>query len=239
VTLGVPRRHQPVSCSTCLHEVGRAQFQIAARKTRVVAVRRVGMGDVSAAADSWRVIALARLRGEHIGQAAAERRQRAVRLDAPPALPRPAVRLSLIDLVSRWGLDSQSEENALRFRVRAPRGSTAVRVDIRGRALDLHPDMTDGPFFVPAGSFAPAGATFHGELPIAAGEYRYGERYAVRMTACEIDACSQRTVETEVARGAYGYGDPICRLPRGAARAGRRPATIHPSPLAVLLAAPG
>jgi hypothetical protein len=240
VTLGVPQRHLPVACSTCLLDVGAARFLIPAGRTRAVTVRRAGPADVSDAADSWDVVAVARLRGEKLSRTEAARRHRSVRLEAPAALPRPAVPLALVDVVSRWGLDSQRDDDALRFRVRTPRATGAVRVEIRGRTVDLHPDMTEGPYVVPAGSFAPAGTNFHGELPIAPGEYRYGERYPVRVTACRGFECEALEVETEVSPGAYGYGDPICRLPRtGATAAAARPAVKHPSPLAVLLAAPG
>lgn len=240
VALGVPQRHLPVGCATCLVSVGRAGFRIPAGRTHTVSVRRSGPADVSDAADSWDVVALARLRGEKLDETAAARRQRTVKLGAPTTLPRPAVPLALVDIMSRWGLDSQSDDNALRFRVRTPRGTDAVRVEVRGRSLDLHPDMTEGPYVVPAGSFAPAGTNFHGELPIASGEFRYGERYPVRVTACNGPACEALQVEAEVSQGAYGYGDPICRLPRagGSARAVLRPRAVHPSALAVLVAAP-
>jgi hypothetical protein len=206
-----------------------------------VAVRRVGPADESFEADSWDVVALGRLRTERLGMQARARRLRALRLEAPATLARPPVPLALVDIVSKWGLDQQRDDDALRFRVRAPRGVDAVRVEVRGRTLDLHPDMT---FVVPEGSFAPGGTNFHGELPIAAGEYRYGERYPVRVSACQGDACQALATEAEVSPGAYGYGGPICRLPRADGTAGpvaprrRRRAAVHPSALAVLVAAP-
>jgi hypothetical protein len=241
VRLGVPLRHQPVACDTCTLQVGRARFKIGSGRTQVVRVQRRGAADVSAAADRWEVLALARLDREKLGMNAIARRQRPVRLSAPPALPRPPVELSLLDVVSRWGLDYTGDDNALRFRVHAPRGTEAVRVEVGGRAVDLHPDMTDGPYVVPEGSFAPGGNAFHGELPIARGEFHYGERYEMKVYACHGSTCEALDELREVDRGAYGYGDPICRLPRGGGSAPafvRRGAT-HPSALAVMVAAPG
>lgn len=239
VTLGVPQRGLPVGCPTCNVTVGAARFRIPGGATRTVAVPRRGADDLSYYADAWDVIALATLRGERPGPAAAARRQRNVRVDAPPALPRPATALTLVDVLSRWGLDQPRDDNALRFEVRAPRGTDSVRVEIRGHTVDLHPAMGSGAYFVPSGSFAPAGVILHAETPIGRDEFHYGERYPMRITACQGDTCQALEVEREISQGAYGYGGPICTLRLGAGFTRKlEPAVVHPSPLGVLVAAP-
>ena len=236
--LGVPLRHQPVSCSTCNLRIGLAHFRIGAGRTRRVRVHRSGPEDVSAAADRLDVFALAHLDGEKLGMNARARRQRRVRLMAPAELPRPAVGLSFVDVVSRWGLDGGADDNALRFRVHAARGTDAVRVELAGRGVDLHFDMTDGPYVVPRGSFAPGGTAFHGELPIGRDEFHYGQRYEMNVNACHASTCEALDEFREIDRGAYGYGDPICRLTPGSGVHGAAPAPRRPSPLAVLVAGP-
>lgn len=240
--LGVPARDLPVSCAACNDTIGGAQFRIRARHTSVVEVPRGFNQEPSAQANALDVWALAMLRGErglqNIDRAA--RRQRAVRLVAPPELPRPRVPLTLTDIVSRWGLGPDDrDDNALRFRVQTRRGTDSVRVEFRDRTLDLHPSAEDGPYLVPAHSFAPAGVAFHGELPIARGEYRYGESYPLRITACAGSVCETLTSDSEVSEGNYGYGGPICRLrlPDGTTRV-LHPRVVEADPLAALTAAP-
>jgi hypothetical protein len=238
VEVGVPLRHQPVSCEACTLRIGRAHFRIGPGRTRLVRVHRSGPEDVSAAADSLEVFALASLDGEKLGMNARARRQRRVRLEAPAALARPVVGLSLVDIVSRWGLDNGQDDNALRFRVHAARGTEAVRVEVAGRAVDLHFDMTDGPYVVPRGSFAPGGTAFHGELPIGRDEFHYDHRYEMNVTACHGSTCDALDEFREIDRGAYGYGDPICRLTPGSGAPGAAPAPRRPNPLAALVAGP-
>lgn len=241
LSLGVPERNLPVGCPACNVGIGGAEFRIRGRSTRTVAVRR---GDVTQpsddadALDVWAVATLRRERLQNIDRIA--RRQRRVRLVAPPELQRPRVPLALTDIVSRWGLGPDDrDDNALRFRVQTRRGTDSVRVEFRDRTLDLHPSAEDGPYLVPAHSFAPAGVAFHGELPIARGDYRYGESYPLRIIACAGAVCETLTTDSEVSVGNYGYGGPICRLrlPDGTTRV-LHPQVVAPDSLAALTAAP-
>lgn len=205
LTLGVPRCGGPALDPRCLVPLGRRSFAIGARATRRVVVPRNVAGEhVAGRPDALVVHAAPSLRRR--APARITRPTREVRLVAPASLARPALALEL-----RFAERLVHDRHAVRFEAAAPRGTTSVTVQLDGRSAELHP-RGSGPYVVGRRSFAVAGTIWHGELPVAEGELRAGERVRYRLLACDDAGCTETPGEITLGRDRSRDPQPICRL---------------------------